>query len=98
VTGPYRDGKVHVLSQMCATCVGRPGNLMKLGPGRLREVVEGNLEEGVALPCHSTTYEQDPRGESLCRWFVDTYGDRVYLLRLAAAMGILQEDDPPPSR
>ena len=39
---------------MCETCIFRPGNLMHLRPGRLKDMVEEiRAREGV-IPCHKT--------------------------------------------
>lgn len=67
-----------VFDQQCSTCVGRPGNLMRLEPGRLKDLVESNLSTGSALICHLTTHGERPEiGQTVCRWWFDTYGDRT---------------------
>lgn len=91
---PYRDGKVHVLSEKCATCIFRPGNLMSLEPGRVKGMVDGSLAENTAITCHATLYQSEVP-EALCRGFVDAYGDRSPVLRMAQAMGVLEEVPPP---
>ena len=82
-----------VFTQQCSDCVGRPGNLMRLAPRRLRDLVESNLSTGTALMCHQTTHGQHPEiGETVCRWWWDSYGDRtnsiVVMGRMAAALGL----------
>lgn len=91
---PYRDGKVHVMSARCSTCILRPddGSIRhNLSAGRVQELVRENLAADAAPACHHTTYGQDPRGEALCRGFVDLYGDRVTGIRLARALGMIEE-------
>lgn len=88
------DRRPRLFDQKCPTCVFRPGNLMNLPPGRLAELVNGNLARGTALVCHLTTYGQRPDlGEVLCRGFVDAHGDQVgsiqVLQRLTNAFGYL---------
>ena len=83
---PYHDGKVHVQREMCDTCVGHPGNRMKLVPGRLRDVVKDNVEADGALTCHQTTYGQADQ-EAVCRWFFDRY--KTTPLQIAERIGII---------
>lgn len=95
--GPYRDGKVHVLSEKCSTCVFRPGNLMRLGPGRLKEIIGGNREADSALTCHQTLpYGAYPDAEpAVCRGYYDRFLPESLPLRMATAMHLIEEDDPP---
>jgi hypothetical protein len=80
------------MAERCATCIGRRDGIgPNLTPGRVRELVEANLAAGAAPACHETTYGQDPRGEALCRWFVDTYTDRVQALQVAARLGLMKD-------
>lgn len=95
---------VQVLSEQCATCVFRPGNLMRLEPGRLRELVDANLAAGALLVCHDTLpYGDHPEaGEAMCRGFWDRYGPRTnvwrVMERLAAVYGKpWWEEVPPPT-
>lgn len=69
VGNAYRDGKVHVHREMCATCVFRPGNLMRLRPGTLRSLVDDNRAEESAIICHET-YECD---NAVCFGFFERY-------------------------
>jgi hypothetical protein len=49
----------------------RPGNLMHLKQGRLKDLVESNRAAGSYLVCHQTLRDVHPRGEALCRGFYD---------------------------
>jgi hypothetical protein len=92
VTGPYRDGRVHVLDAPCSTCILIPGAgsiRHNLSPGRVPELVRDNLAADSAPPCHHTTYDQDPQGEAVCRGFYDLFRDRVTPLQLAARLGMI---------
>lgn len=91
---PYRDGLVHVCTTMCSTCVFRPGNLMHLRSGRLRNLVDGNLAGDTALTCHQTLYGGHPAGEAVCRGYFDAYAQEVTPLRLAVALGVVTNQDP----
>lgn len=94
-TPVYRDGKVHVLAEKCATCIFRPGNLMDLQPGRVKGMVDDCLaEDGGNIPCHSTIYEEEVQ-PAICRGFWDSYHEKVPLLQVAARMGVVVEDPVP---
>lgn len=86
----YHSGMVHIKAELCATCVFRPGNLMMLQPGRLKDLVDENLANGSAITCHKTTFGQAEQ-EATCRGFFDAYGDKVPAFRLAKAMDAIKE-------
>lgn len=82
-------GAVPVFAERCASCVFRPGNMMRLRSGRLADLIAENRARGTALVCHLTTFGQRPElGEVLCRGFFDAYADEVtavvVMRRLAA--------------
>lgn len=91
----YRDGKVHVLSEKCSTCVFRPGNLMTLPPGRMKELVETNRENDVAFACHQTIMYPTRDDAAICRGYFDRFKDEVTPLILAQALDVVVEQDPP---
>lgn len=66
---PYRDGRVHVQAEMCATCIFRPGNLMHLQRGRVREMVDKAKAGGTAIVCHDTYGGE----QAVCRGFFDRH-------------------------
>jgi hypothetical protein len=71
----YEAGKIRVCERKCSTCVFRAGDKMFLGPGRLKEVVDGNLEAGTLLTCHKTLpYSIEKNDPAVCRGFWDSYG------------------------
>jgi hypothetical protein len=92
--GPYRDGTVHVLAERCSTCVFRPGNLMSLAPGRLRDLLDSNLAADSALQCHQTLPEYpNARPPAVCRGFFDHPRAAESLpLRMARTMGLVTFD------
>lgn len=90
--GPFRGGQVHVLDDKCTTCIFRPGNLMMLQAGRVKEMVEGAVAAGSCIPCHSTLVTGAP---AICRGFWDAHAERVLALKLAQAMEIVVFDRPP---
>jgi hypothetical protein len=91
------DGRPRVLSDQCSTCIGRPGNLMKLNPGRVKGMVQSAVTSGGGIICHQTLpYGDHPDfGGALCRWFYDHYGHLSNGIRIAERLGGLAEVDPP---
>lgn len=83
---PYSDGRIHVMAEMCPTCVFRPGNLMGLVPGRLAGMVAEAKRGDSAITCHSTLYGQSEQ-EAVCRGFFDRHA--TVPLRLAAVMDLV---------
>lgn len=88
----YRDGKIHVCDTMCDTCVFRPGNLMRLEPGRLAGMVRDATRADSAIICHSTLYQHEVRN-AVCRGFYDRY--RTQPLQLAERLGLVEYDTLP---
>jgi len=86
----FRDGKVHVCSRLCDTCVFRPGNLMSLNPGRLREMVEEARRSESGIVCHSTL---GTGANAVCRGFYDRYPTQP--LQIASRLGRIRWQEPP---
>lgn len=80
-TTRFGDDRPAVWAEMCNDCIFRPGNLMQLRPGRLKDVVQSNLATGSLLICHQTTHGQADE-EVVCRGFFDRYGDQVNVKRV----------------
>lgn len=89
----YRNGRVHVCREMCSTCVFRPGNLMRLRAGRLREMVEDSVAAESAIICHKTLEEwpEGDGGNAVCRGFFDRYPTQP--LQVADRLGMIEEVD-----
>ena len=90
-------GRPRLLSEKCSSCVFRPGNLMSLREGRLRDLIEDNVAAGAALTCHQTlSYGDHPEfGEAVCRGFYDTVGTRTNIIRVMERLGGFAEVEPP---
>lgn len=88
-------GKPRLLSKQCATCIGRPGNLMDLRPGRVAEMVNECLTRGGWFPCHETIMPGATDPPAVCRWLYDKYGPRINLIRVMSRLGGFTEVDPP---
>lgn len=89
----YRDGRVHVLEEMCATCVFRPGNLMRLARGRLAGMVASARRDDSAIVCHSTLYRDDVEN-AVCRGFFDRHPTTP--LQIASRLDLVTFDPVPP--
>lgn len=87
-----RGGKVHVLSEMCSTCIFRPGNKMQLRPGRVAEMVKDARRNESAITCHSTLY-QEGVDNAVCRGFFDRH--KTQPLQVAERLGLLVFDEVP---
>jgi hypothetical protein len=81
-------GRPQLLAEMCSTCILGPGDPMRLGPGRTREIIEANRRAGALLTCHTTlSYGSHPEvGQAACRGFYDAYGPELVAARFAHAV------------
>lgn len=95
--GPFRDDRVHVLAERCSTCVFRPGNQMKLEPGRVKDLLEDNLAADSALQCHKTLpYAAEGWEPAVCRGFFDhPRSNESLALRMARVMNVITFDPIP---
>lgn len=84
----FREGKVHVMAEMCPTCIFRPGNLMNLESGRVKQMVRDATKAESCIPCHETTHG-GAEGEAICRGFYEKFP--TLPIRLAEAIGSLIE-------
>lgn len=95
---PPGGGKPRLLAGQCSTCIYRPGNKMRLSPGRVKDMTETALREGCqGVICHATLpYGDDPGfGPALCRGFYDKFGPRSNFIRVMERIGGFTEVDPP---
>lgn len=67
------------LSEMCSTCVFRPGNKMRLSDGRLRDLVDQARADESYIVCHSTLPGMAPDDvqSAICRGFADRYSTQA---------------------
>jgi len=83
------DGEVvHVMERKCSTCIYRPGNLMKLEPGRREGMEAGAIAEQGVIPCHQTIHGSR-KHESVCRGFFDV-AKHEGLLAVAERLDIIE--------
>lgn len=89
----YRNGKVHVLSEECATCIFRPHERPVDGE-RVAGMVRDTMNTpGATVICHKTLY-RDIDEHAICRGWFDRLGSRDPILRLATALGVITEQAP----
>lgn len=83
-----------MLAEKCHDCVFRPGNLMGLHEGRLKDLVQQNVEDDSALTCHNTldTWPGDAL-PAICRGFYDAH--KTTPLLWADQLGMVEFDPPP---
>lgn len=89
---------VQVLARQCDTCIFRPGNVMRLRPGRVRGMVAECTRTQGFIPCHETMEydDEDEDGESLsasgpvCRGFFDAHGEVSQLIRIAGRLDAIE--------
>lgn len=83
----FREVRVHVKAEKCATCIFRPGNLMRLEPGRVEDMVAQAKRAESVIVCHSTLATGK---NAVCRGFFDRHA--TIPLRLAMLTQSLEED------
>lgn len=81
----YRNGKIYVCKEMCETCIFRPGNLMHLEPGRVKQMAEDATAAESTIICHSTLTGDN----AACRGFFDQY--KTQPLQIAERLGMIEE-------
>ena len=90
----YREGKVHVLSELCSSCIFKPHERPVDG-ARVAEMVRDTMDtDGATVVCHHTLYQEEQEN-AICRGWYDRLGDRDSLLQAAERMGIIKEVPPP---
>lgn len=93
-TDVYRDGKIHVRTTMCDTCIFRPGNLMQLTSGRRDQMVSDCVEQQGTIPCHENlSHGGRPKGEAVCAGFYREHKDDIDLLQLAERLDMIERQD-----
>ncbi|MGI5214846.1 HAD domain-containing protein [Plantactinospora sp. CA-290183] len=89
--------KSRLLSRQCDTCVFRPGNLMQLSGGRLRDLVNQTLRDESFIICHETLPYAGPANNAvkpaICRGFADRYSTQA-LQVIERLFGFVEVDPP----
>lgn len=90
-TNVFREGRVHVCSTLCDTCIFRPGNLMSLAPGRKDGMVAKAMKNGGVIPCHKTL---DEKQQLVCRGFYEYAQAHGHApLQIAKRLGFVTEKE-----
>ena len=90
----WREESLHVLADRCRTCVFRPGNLMRLAPGRLASMVAFNRKHDRWITCHTTLYRDDV-DQAVCRGYFDGFVDESLPLSTAVELDLVELDPVP---
>lgn len=75
---------VRVMAARCPTCIFRPGNLMRLQPGRLADMLAEVRELDSCIPCHATL---DDTYQAVCRGQYDAL--QTQPLQIATRLGMV---------
>jgi hypothetical protein len=80
---------LRVSREMCSTCIFRPGNLMSLNSGRLKDMVESVKANDSYVVCHQTL---GTRANVVCKGSFDT----IYTtpVQLAERLGFIEWIEP----
>ena len=74
-----------LLAELCATCIYRPGNLMRLRRGRLRDITDEAVRSDSYITCHSTLAGMSGAQPAVCRGFYDRFSTNF--LRVMGRLG-----------
>lgn len=80
--------RVRLMAKRCTTCIFRPGNLMHLQPGRVKEMVEGSIARQGHVVCHDTlSFLPEGLPSAVCRGFEQHPQGAAHSLALQLARG-----------
>lgn len=85
--GPYCSDTrtIRVMVEKCETCIFRPGNLMYLAEGRVKQMVQDTREDPFGnTPCHDTLpyAEGNPTQKAICKGWWDGYSQEKFWSKL----------------
>jgi hypothetical protein len=83
------ESGVRVMADRCSTCIFRPGNLMDLQAGRVKDMLATIEQTQGCIPCHQTL---DDEKQAVCRGQYEAL--RTQPLQLAERMGMIVEWPP----
>ncbi|MFE5970109.1 hypothetical protein [Streptomyces sp. NPDC056463] len=79
---------VRICLERCTTCIFRPGNLMNLTEGRVKDIVDQAVADGGHIVCHATLGSDTP---AICAGFEAHPVGRLHSLALRLAQaGVLR--------
>ena len=84
---PFFDkAGVWIMAEQCSTCIFRPGNLMQLNEGRMKDLTQSCDRADTNVICHQTL--SDDVG-ALCKGSVDRRPGQM--VRIAERLGAIKE-------
>jgi hypothetical protein len=90
----FRGGKVHVLSEKCASCIFTTDRPVE--GARVAQMVRDTKDEpGATVPCHSTMYRPGKKEHAICRGWFDRFAEADPILAMAQAQGVITYDPLP---
>jgi hypothetical protein len=90
----FREGEVHVLADLCSSCIFKPHHRPVDGARVAGMVRDTRDEPGATVPCHKTLYGQTDHN-AICRGWWDRFADRDPILRMAVAADMIAYDPAP---
>ena len=91
----FRDNKVHVLSEKCATCIFRPHTRPVEGSVVAEMVRDTKDNPGATVVCHHTL-GTEPQKNAICRGWYDRFASIDPVLRMANNMDVIEEQELDP--
>ena len=76
---------VQVMAEQCSTCIFRPGNLMNLNEGRLKEMTDSTDRGDTNVVCHQTLSD---RWGAFCKGSVDRRAGQS--VQIAERLGFIE--------
>jgi len=87
----YREGKVHVMSEECSTCIFKPHQRPVPG-ARVAELVRDTKDtDGATVVCHHTI--MGDTDNAICRGWYDRLGMNDPVIRMAVVTGVIEFDE-----
>ena len=84
----YDRAGLHIMKEQCSTCIFRPGNLMHLNEGRLKDMTDQTDAGDTNVVCHQTL---DREVGAFCKGSVDRAAGQM--VRIAERLGAIVEDE-----
>jgi hypothetical protein len=93
----HQQRKTRLMARKCYSCIFHSGDVMRLGPGRLAEIVNQAIDTGGFIVCHnSLPYGPHPDvAPAICRGFHDAY-DTQAMQVVRRLWGFVEVDPPQP--
>lgn len=87
----YRDGKVHVMSEECSTCIFKPHQRPVPGARVAEMIRETKDTPGATIVCHHTI--MGDTDNAICRGWFDRIGPDDNVLQAAVRLDVIAYDE-----